>query len=445
MTETVARTWSPESEQALLGCLLFDGALFDRVGDLVARGDFFDGRNGTIFAAVAALAMSCKPVDPVAVFDVLSETGKAEECGGLSYLLDLVGSSPSLKGVRQYAVRVREKSVQRSLMAAASEAYNIAAEAGELTDKVERIGALFAGIQRQTVRKAPAGMDQLAVRAIDRYTELNEGKLASAVSTGLTDLDRTLNGGLRGGKLYGIAARPSVGKSSVARFIGLSVAGAGVPTLLLSQEMSGDEVADCVVSQLGRVDSERLQTGKLTGDDWGCVTEAIERMTLLPFHVDDQGGLTLNDIRTKARLVKGLGCLILDYLQLTGHTQKGMNRNNQIEEVSRGLKALSLELNIPILVLSQLNRDVEARKDKEPMLSDLRDSGAIEQDLDVAIMLWTVREFGDRRIVGCSVPKHRGGRKGRFALEFRPAVHQWSASEASIDPPTATERRGREL
>jgi replicative DNA helicase len=257
-------------------------------------------------------------------------------------------------------------------------------------------------------------------------------------------LDRVLNGGLRGGKVYGIAARPSVGKSSLARSIGLAVAMAGVPTLLLSQEMPEDEVTDCALGQLAGIDSRSLQTGKLTDQDWGHLTEAVERAATLPFYVDDEGSLTVNQIRAKAKMVKGCGCVILDYLQLSQSTLKGGNTNDQVAEISKGLKALSMALGIPVIVLSQLNRKLEERADKEPQLSDLRDSGAIEQDLDVAIMLWTVREFEDgaRRIVGCKVPKHRGGPKGRFALEFLASTYRWYESTASIDPPTRIEKRG---
>lgn len=438
----VARTWSPDAEYAVLGCLLFDASLCDRVGDILQPADFFDARNGKVYAVIMGLAVACKPVDPIAVLEVLEDRGEAEECGGLDHLHNMVGSCPTLKSVRQYAEIVRDKALQRALMAAASDAYTIASEAGELADKMDRIGALFSGIQRQTVRKEPAGLDSLMIRAIDRYTELAEGTREPATSTGIAPLDRVLNGGLRGGKVYGIAARPSVGKSALARSIGLHVARLGVPVLLLSQEMPEDEVADCTIAQLGGIPSDRLQTGKLSDSDWGAMTEAVDLASRLPFYVDDQGALTITDIRNKARLVKGLGCLILDYLQLTGSTQKAANRNNQIEEVSRGMKALAMELGIPVVALSQLNREVESRRDKEPQLADLRDSGAIEQDLDVAVMLWTVREFDNRRIVGCKVPKHRGGPKGRFALEFHPAVYRWYESEASIDPPTHTERKG---
>lgn len=436
------RTWNPDAEYAVLGCLLFDAGLYDRVGDLLSASDFFDSRNALIFSAITSLVLAHEPVDRFTVLAYLSKQDREAECGGMEYLGDLIAASPALKSVRKYAQDVREKSLQRELMAATSDAYTIAAEAGELSEKMDRIGALFSKIQRQTVRKAPVGLSELAMRAIDRYTDLSEGKRPAALSTGVHPIDRTLSGGLRGGKLYGIAARPSVGKSSLARFIGMHVADIGAPTLLLSQEMSGDEVADCAIAQLGSIQSDRLQTGKLDGGDWSNVADAVERAARLPFFVDDQGGLTLTDIRNKARMVKGLKCLILDYLQLTGSTQKNANRNNQVEEVSRGLKALSMELDIPILVLSQLNREVEGRKDKEPILADLRDSGAIEQDLDVAILLWTFRDHGERRIVGCKVDKHRGGPKGRFALEFHPATYRWFGSEVSMDPPTNTERKG---
>jgi replicative DNA helicase len=279
--------------------------------------------------------------------------------------------------------------------------------------------------------------------AIDRYTDLSEGKRTPATPTGIAPLDRVLNGGLRGGKVYGIAARPSVGKSSLARSIGLFVA-RKTPTLLLSQEMPGDEVADCAVAQLGGINSRNLQTGQLEDRDWGALADAVEEARNLPFYVDDQGSLSLNDIRAKARLVKGCGCVILDYLQLSRSTMKGGTRNDQVGEISRGLKALAMALNVPVIVLSQLSREVEKRADKEPQLTDLRDSGEIEQDLDVAIFLWTVKEFdeGARRIVGCKVAKHRGGSKGRFALEFQADRYRWYESTASLDAPTATERRG---
>jgi replicative DNA helicase len=281
------------------------------------------------------------------------------------------------------------------------------------------------------------------VRAIDRYSAMAEGAEPAAWTTGIPPLDRLLNGGLRPQKLIGIGARPSVGKSSVARHIAISAAAAGHTTLVLSLEMSGDELADCIVAQLGRIDSSRLQVGDFADEDWGRMTDAIDRGSKLPLHIDDEGGLTLAAIRSKARMVRGLRVLVLDYLQLAVSTQKGATTNDQVAEISKGLKALAMSMGICVIVLSQLNRDIERRADKEPGLADLRDSGAIEQDVDAAVLLWTAREFDDgaRRVVGWKVAKHRGGPKGKFAMEFEPAVYRWSETTASLEPPTTTERR----
>lgn len=436
---------SLEAEQSVLGSLLLDNRVFDRIGDLLSEADFYRREHRVIYAAIASLVHACKPADVMTVFDVLQGRGEIADAGGMPYLASLLQSVPSAANAKRYAEIVRERSQRRSMIAAADEIATMGFQLGEDFDaQANKAADLVGALIRRQVRKAPKGLSDLVIGAIDRYTELAEGRKTPAVSTGIAPLDRVLNGGLRPGKVYGIAARPSVGKSSLARSIGLAVSMAGVPTLLLSQEMPEDEVADCALAQLGDINGTTLQTGKLSDQDWGRLTEAVERAATLPFYVDDEGSLTINQIRAKAKLVKGCGCLILDYLQLSASTVKNGTRNDQVGEVSRGLKTLAMSMGIPVIVLSQLNRDVEKRADKEPQLSDLRDSGEIEQDLDVAVFLWTVRELDDgaRRIVGCKVPKHRGGPKGRFALEFWPATYRWYETEASIDPPTKTERRG---
>jgi replicative DNA helicase len=210
--------------------------------------------------------------------------------------------------------------------------------------------------------------------------------------------------------------------------------------------MDADELADALVAEAGRVDGAVLQTGKLGDDDWGRVAEAVDALRPLPLHIDDQGGLTLAQVRSKARAVKGLQVLAIDYLQLMVSTAKGKSTNDELAEISRGLKALALELGIPIVVLSQLNREVEKRADKEPQLADLRDSGAIEQDLDVAVMLWTARDEDESRLVGWKVAKHRGGRKGTFGMRWRPEINEWRESAEALSQATATgARRGVEL
>lgn len=438
---------SMEAEQSVLGALLIDNTAFDRISDLVQDGDFYRHEHRLIFAASAALITACKQADVITVFDAMKAAGGDQAAAAdLAYLNSLAQNVPSASNAKQYARLVRQRAVERALISAAHSADEIARGKESIEIKLDRIGTLFNSIERQQMRKAPVPLADLMVRAIDRYSEIAEGTAAPAWRTGIGPLDRILNGGMRPGKVYGIAARPSVGKSAAARAIGLNVALDGQSVLLLSQEMPLDEVADCVIAQLGRVNSEHLQTGRLDDAEWGGLSEAVERARTLPFHVDDDGGLTLGDIRAKARMVKGLNVLMLDYLQLSTSTLKNASTNDQVAEISKGLKQLAIQMGIAVVVLSQLNRDVEKRHDKEPQLSDLRDSGAIEQDLDAAVMLWTVKDLDDeasRRIVGWKVAKHRGGRKGKFTMEFDAPRYVWMETNYSLEPPTATERRGK--
>lgn len=427
----VALPWSAESEQSVLGALLLDNTSLDRVSGLLREASFWHAAHRTIWTAITAQIAAHKPADVITVFEALRSNGEADQCGGMAYLNDLAQSVPGSSNIRRYAEIVAEKASQRAVLTAADEALTIAKGAGLVADKLDRIDAAFSGVQRDQMTKAPRRLSDLLLGAIDRYTELADGKAITGWATGITPLDRMLNGGLKPGKVYGLAARPSVGKSSAARAIGLHAASLGYPVLLLSQEMPADEVADCAVSQLGRIDGSRLQTGELDAGDWTRLTDAVESASQLPFHIDDEGGLTIGDIRAKARMVKGLKVLLVDYLQLSASTLKGASTNDQIAEITKGLKQLALQMGIAIVLLSQLNRDVEKRADKEPQLSDLRDSGAIEQDIDVAIMLWTAKEpedGGSSRLVGWKIAKHRGGKKGIFGMRFDAAIYHWAES-----------------
>jgi replicative DNA helicase len=308
---------------------------------------------------------------------------------------------------------------------------------------MERASEGFAALQRRDMRQNVVPIDELMVAAIDRYQALASGEEDPAWSTGIPGIDKKLAGGLRPGKVYGIGARPSVGKSSLGRFIALHCAQQGHPAMLLSQEMPRAEQADCIISQLGGVESDRLQTGQFDDEDWNRVCEAVETARNLPFHVDDEGALTLGAIRAKARQVKGLQVLVLDYLQLTASTLKDATRNSQIEEVSRGLKALAMT-GLAVIVLLQLNRESEKRAIKKPLLAELRDSGSIEQDLDVALLLWTHRSYhgGAKRTVGCDVAKNRGGPTGELALHFEASKYRWYDSDEPLHD-TRTETMGR--
>lgn len=431
-----APVWSQEAEQSVLGALLIDNRAFDRAADVLQERSFWHAAHRTIWAAIAGQVMANKPADCLTVHDALKVAGQADDCGGLAYLSRLADSVVSAGNVRRYAEIVAERAAQRDTIAAADKAMAIAREPGAIGEKLDRIATEFAGVQREQMRNAPRQLSELVRAAVDRYSDMANGVRSPAWATGIGPLDDILNGGLRAGKLYCLAARPSVGKSSAARAIGLNLAFGGHPVLLLSQEMPGDEVADCAIAQLGGIDGTRLQTGRLAQGDWNGVTYAAEQISALPFWVDDDGGLTINQIRGKARAVKGLRVLVVDYLQLSTSTLRNATTNDQVAEISKGLKQLALQMGVAVVVLSQLNREVEKRADREPQLSDLRDSGAIEQDIDAAVMLWTVREPSDGpRLVGWKVPKHRGGRKGRFGMWFDAPVYAWTEAPGELPPP----------
>lgn len=431
--------WSAPAEQAVLGALLLDSRAASS-SDLLHRREFYDARHGQIFDAIRLVAAGGGPVDVVSVFQHLQDLGVAEECGGLTYLNQLSQSVPSASGLRRHADIIRGKAAQRELIAAADEALSVASGPEAAGEKLDRIVAMFATLEQQHARKAPRTMAEIALERMSHYEALEAGTVTAGWPTGFPRLDRMLNGGLRAGGFYILAARPAVGKSSFSQAIGTNLARNDHPTLLLSQEMAATEVADRSVASTGRVDSGQLLSGQMTREGWSRAVDALDALTRLPLYVDDQGALTLREIKAKARGVKGLQVLVIDYLQLCSSALSDSNRNAQLEQLTRGLKAFAKEAGLAVIALSQLNRDVEKRGTRRPNLSDLRDSGAIEQDADVVLFLWPVREFGDRRILGLGVEKNRQGRTGEFALEFEGAVHRWEESSADIRPPTKTSK-----
>lgn len=425
--------WSCEAEQSVLGGLLLDNSAWDRVASVLTGSEFYSEQHRVIYAAIGAIVKSGRPADVITVFEKLTGVANPVDVT-LAYLNSLAQSVPSASNIRRYAEIVREYAGRRALIATADEALTLAGGQGDLVATTDHITTMFGELLRCQVRKVPRTIAEIAAERIGHYTALQDGTIAAGWRTHIAGLDSKLSGGLRAGNLYVLAARPSVGKSSFAQSIGLALAGDGLPTLLLSLEMGEAEVADRGVASAGRVSYGALLSGKMTGDGWQRANEAMDRLGRLPFYVDDQPALTLRDIRIKAKSIKGLKVLILDYLQLCAGTRRDGNRNNEIEEISRGLKALAKELSIAVIALSQLNRDVEKRAYKRPTLSDLRDSGAIEQDADVVLFLWSVHhsEAEGRRIVGLGVDKNRQGRLGELGLDFCGDTQRWGESTADI-------------
>jgi replicative DNA helicase len=424
--------WSPSAEQGLLGGLMIDSDfLFDKISGMVTAQDFHKAAHRAIFEAIQGFVAAGKPVDVVLVFNALRD--RTDEAGELPYLNSLAQYAPATRTMRAYAEVIREKSMTRSLVRALSEARELAHGPEPTAQKLDSILSLFSPLQKGTVKKEPRLLGDVALERAAHYEAMEAGSIVPGWPTGIPMLDRRLNGGFRPGKLYILAARPGIGKSSLSAQLLIKQAKDGRPGLMLSQEMPVEEVADRAVSSMGQIDYGAIQTGKLSDSDWANTVAMIEECRGLPIWLDDQGALTLSDIKAKVRMCKGLKVVVLDYLQLCSAEKNSSNRNGEIEEISRGLKAMAMELGLAVIMLSQLNREVEKRPNKRPLLSDLRDSGSIEQDADAVVFLWPVKDYEDgNKIVGIGIDKNRQGRTGEAALHFNGNRQHWGESSEPL-------------
>lgn len=424
---------SVEAEQAVLAALLLQNDSLERCSDLLSERDFYRHEHRLLFSTISRLINDRKSADVISVFETLQN--KAEQVD-LQYINALTQSLPSAANIRRHAEIVRGKSLLREIIVAADEAVTAAfnPQGASAVDIAEAVSAKFADMQRKSLRKVPRSIYEIALQRTQEYDDLSNGKRTPGWRTHIPWLTTAMNGGFRPGGLYILAARPSVGKSSFAQELGMQLASDDLPTLFLSQEMGDTEIADRGVVNMGRLSYSSLASGKMTQDHWERASEALERMGKLPFFIDDQPAQTIQDIRLKAKQVPSLKVLMVDYLQLCSGSSKGGNRNSEIEEISRGLKALAKDMGIAVVALSQLNREVEKRPNKRPNLSDLRDSGAIEQDADMVMFLWTVNELPNegRRIVGLSIEKNRQGRTGLIGLDFYGDIQRWTQSDVDI-------------
>lgn len=387
---------SIEAECSVLGSLLLDNFGWDRVGDLLSPTDFYRHEHKVIYETIAALINASKPADVVTVFADLQKGGKAEQMGGLVYLNSLAQTTLGAGSLRRYAEIVRERAVLRKLISSADE---IAASAfnakGKSADAIlEAAVQTVMGITPESTAEEWEGMDVGMVRLLDRIQAQHDGSAEpDFIPTGLTTLDERLDGGMRRGELIIIGARPSMGKSALALSIGVNVAlDGGLPVGMFSMEMPKAQVHARAMSLVSRIHLSRIKRAERLKDfDWPQITTAVEKLRQIHFDVSDINQVNINQLRTRARRLKRrrgkLGCLIVDYLGLMDGLDSKMSRNYQLEEVTKGLKSLAKELDCPILLLCQLSRNVEARPDPTPMLSDLRDSGSIEQDADIVLFV----------------------------------------------------------
>jgi replicative DNA helicase len=424
---------SIEAEQAVLGGLMLDVSAWDQVADMVRTNDFYRPDHRLIFDAIAALAGNGKPVDVVTVSEQLTRLGELENAGGLAYLGTLARDTPTAANVRAYAELVRERSLLRQLITAGTEiagsVFNTEGQtARELVDKAEQ--KVF-----EIAEQGFGGRDgAVAVRSmlpalIDKIDEWHSNPDAlRGLPTGFSDFDK-ITGGLRAGDLVIVAGRPSMGKTTLA--VNMAEYAAVNPkhkssVAIFSMEMPSEQLMTRMLSSIGGVHLGALRSGRISDDDWVRVTSATSQLSDARIFIDETPGLTPTDLRARARRVKrehGLDLVVVDYLQLMQVPGTKENRATEISEISRGLKALAKELAIPVIALSQLNRSVEQREHKKPVMSDLRESGAIEQDADIILLIYREEVYDKnttkKGIAEIDIAKHRNGEIGTFLLTFQ--------------------------
>jgi replicative DNA helicase len=424
---------SVEAEQAVLGGLMLDTQAWDQVGDSVATEDFYRPDHRLIFDSISDLVAESRPVFVVTVSARLASRGKLDDVGGLAYLSTLVRDTPTAANARAYAQIVREKSLLRSLVSAghaiSSSVFNDeGASARDLVNEAERRVFEIAerGARRtdgaQWVRRMLPGL----IEKIDEWHSNPDAM--RGLATGFVDFDRR-TGGLRGGDLVIVAGRPSMGKTTLAINMAENVALAPDvkgSVLVFSMEMPSEQLMTRMLASWGGVPLHDIRSGRVTDHDWARISSATSQLQEARIFIDESPGLTPTELRARARRVKrehGLDLVVVDYLQLMQVTGTKENRATEISEISRGLKALAKELDVPVIALSQLNRSVEQRENKRPVMSDLRESGAIEQDADMILFIYR-EEVYDKNSprkgeADIDLAKHRNGETGHFILTFQ--------------------------
>lgn len=421
------------AEQSLLGALMLDNSAWDRVAGMISEDDLYRREHRLIFAAIFKLAENDQPFDVVTLAETLERTQRLADAGGLFYLGTLANETPSAANIKAYAHIVRQTSILRQLIAAgvviADTAYHPQGrDAAELLDDAER--RVFA-IAEQEARGGGGGgfqpINLLLKRAVERIDALYErNESITGLATGFADFDE-MTSGLQPADLIIVAGRPSMGKTSLAMNIAENVAlQSRRPVAIFSMEMPGDSLAMRMMSSLGRIDQHRVRTGKLEEDEWPRLTSAVHLLSAAQLFIDDTPALSPTEVRARARRLKreqnDLALIVLDYLQLMQSPGSTENRATEISAISRSLKALAKELNVPVIALSQLNRSLEQRPNKRPIMSDLRESGAIEQDADLIVFIYRDEVYNensnDKGIAEIIVAKQRNGPIGTTRLTF---------------------------
>lgn len=422
---------SIEAEQSVLGGLMLNNEAFDKIVDTLADIDFYRDDHRKIYRAISKLIEQSKPADVLTVAEALQLSGELQAVGGINYLQGVTEATPSATNIRLYAEIVRERSIMRQLARAGEEIADASyapngREARQLLDEAEKRVFDIAELGR----KASTGFHALPDLLSEVMTRLDElARNPSAVAgkeSGFVDLDN-LTSGMHDGDLTIVAGRPAMGKTSfalnLAEHVGVNL---GLPVLVYSMEMGGTQIANRLLSSLAKVDQQRMRTGQLEARDWDRINQALVRLNGAPIHIDETPALNPLELRARARRMwrqyGGLGLIVVDYLQLMSSSSPGENRATEISEISRSLKALAKELKVPVIALSQLNRSLEQRPNKRPVMSDLRESGAIEQDADVILFVYRDEVYNpespDKGTAEIIIGKQRNGPIGMVRLTF---------------------------
>ncbi len=421
---------SVEAEQSVLGGLMLDNDAWLQVSERLSATDFYRRDHADIFRGVESLANDGKPYDIITLAEWLDSHGLLETSGGLAYLAQLADNTPTAANIAAYADIVRDRAVLRALIRAGTEIAESAfrtegRSTNELIDAAER--TVFQIAERESRGRAGfRPIRELLVSALDRIDQLfQQDNPITGVATGYYELDG-MTSGLQPADLVIVAGRPSMGKTAFAINIAQNVATkAGLPVAIFSMEMPSEQIAMRMLSSLGRIDQHKVRTGKLADDDWPRLTHAVGILSEVKLFIDDTPALTPGDLRARCRRLArehGLSMIVIDYLQLMQVPGTNENRATEISEISRSLKALAKELNVPVIALSQLNRSLEQRSDKRPVMSDLRESGAIEQDADLIMFIYRDEVYNedstDKGVAEIIIGKQRNGPIGTRKLRF---------------------------
>ena len=418
-----------EAEEAVLGAMLLSETAIGSVTEILDASDFYRGSHGTIYRTCLALWSKGEPVDAITLANELEERGELEQVGGASRVAELAALVSATANVEHYARIVKETATLRGLIRAGQEIVRLGQKRiGETTELVDRAEQIVFDLSQERVRGDFDHIGPLLTESFERITKLYEaGVDVTGVPSGFRDLDR-LTSGFQPGNLVILAARPSMGKSALALCIAANLGvRSSMPVALFTLEMSKAEVTQRLMCSEAKVESDRVRSGKLTQEDWPRLTAACDKLMKAPIYVDDTGSITMMELRSKARRLKArepaLGLIVVDYLQLMTSGGTVENRVQEVSQISRNLKVLARDLDVPILALSQLSRAVEQRHDKRPILSDLRESGSIEQDADLVFFVYRDEYYnGDESdqqgLAEVILAKHRNGPTGSEKLSF---------------------------